>query len=94
MNYWVTRNYATETDTSIHARLPRAREVLARLLADDDLFHLHRASVAWHRERIDALIREPEYRALYDAITDPALPDAIMRAPKEKGDQQTLEAAE
>ncbi|AZQ67755.1 glycosyltransferase family 2 protein [Silicimonas algicola] len=94
VNYWVTRNYATETDTSIHARLPRARDVLVGLLADEDLFRLHRASVAWHRERIDELMRETEYRALYDAITDPSLPDAIMRAPKEKGDQQTLEAAE
>lgn len=82
--YWASRNYATETDTSIHARLPRARARLAELMADRELAELHAAAVAWHRGRIDALLAEPEYRALYAAITDPTLPDAIWRKRPER----------
>ncbi len=94
VHYWVTRNYATETDTSIQQHLPRAKDVLANLLSDKQLFDLHLASVAWHRDRIDTLLQAEEYRALYAAITDPTLPDAIWRAPKEKGDESPLAAAE
>ena len=77
--YWCNRNYATETDRSILAHLPRARAVWTRLLADPELARLHDEAVAWHRGRIAMLMAEPEYRALYDAITDPTLPDAIWR---------------
>jgi hypothetical protein len=92
--YWASRNYATETDLSIHRHLPRAREALARLLADEALFRLHLDAVAWHRGRIDALMAEPDYRALYDAITDPALPDAIWRERVPDDPDTALEAAE
>ena len=84
--YWATRNYATETDTSIHGHLPRAREELGRLLADQTLFDLHLSAVGWHKDRIAALLEEPEYQALYKAITNPQVPDAIWRARPPKGD--------
>jgi len=77
--YWMTRNYASETETAIHARLPAARGVHRRLMADPGLAALHAEAVAWHRARIAALMAAPEYRALYAAITDPTLPDAIWR---------------
>ena len=89
--YWVNRNYATETDTSIHAHLPRAREALSRLLADEKLFQLHLDAVAWHQDRIATLMAEPDYRALYAAITNPGLPDAIWRAPKPTSNQAPSE---
>ena len=79
VSYWCNRNYATETDRSIQAHLPRAKEVLARLMSDTDLARLHSEAVAWHKARIAALMAEPEYRALYEAITAPNLPDAIWR---------------
>lgn len=94
VHYWATRNYATETDTSILRHLPRAKETLAGLLADKDLFDLHLQSVAWHTDRIAALLQENDYQALYEAITDPSIPDAIWRAPKTKGDESPLAAAE
>ena len=84
--YWATRNYATETDTSIHAHLPRAREELARLLADQPLFDLHLKAVAWHKDRIATLMDEPEYQALFNAITNTDVPDAIWRARPPKDD--------
>ncbi len=60
VSYCGNRNYATETDRSIHAHLPRAKEGLARLLVDEELFRLHQASVTWHRERIAALMAEDD----------------------------------
>ena len=92
--YWASRNYATETDLSIQEHLPRARTVLARLLEDERLANLHAEAAAWHRSRIAALMAEPEYRALYDAITDPALPDAIWRERVPDDPETALEAAE
>ena len=92
--YWAARNYATETDVSIHAHLPRAQDALAVLLNDETLSRLHGEAVAWHLQRIATLMAEPEYRALYDAITNPNLPDAIWRAPQTKADSPALEAAE
>ncbi len=94
VSYWCNRNYATETDRSIHAHLPRAKEELARLLANEELFRLHQASVTWHRERIAALMAEDDHRALYEAITNPHLPDAIWRERSAVQDETKLEAAE
>jgi hypothetical protein len=78
--YWASRNYATETDASIHTHLPRAKSRLNELLADSELASLHKEAVAWHRLRIEMLLSQDEYRALYAAITDPMIPDAIWRA--------------
>ena len=94
VSYWCNRNYATETDRSIHKHLPRAREELARLLVDAKLFELHQASVAWHRERIATLMAEDDYRALYEAITNPHLPAAIWRERVVGTEETELEAAE
>ncbi len=79
MTYWSHRNYATETDVSILAHVPRARVEFDRLVADVTLRDLHAASVDWHRGRIAQLMGQDDYRALYDAITNPHLPDAIWR---------------
>jgi len=79
VSYWCHRNYATETDRSIQTHVPRAKEVLARLMADSELAELHQRAVDWHRSRIADLMAEPDYRALYDAITDTSIPDAIWR---------------
>lgn len=90
--YWANRNYATETDTSIHAHLPRARQVLDKLLADGELSRLHQEAVDWHRGRIAFLMAQDDYRGLYDAITSPELVDAIWReklaeGPGDDGDE-------
>jgi hypothetical protein len=90
--YWASRNYATETDTRILTHLPRAKAVLDQLLSDSTLANLHAQAVDWHQNRIAALLETPEYRALYNAITNPDLADAIWRARPE--DAERVEAAE
>ncbi len=93
LSYWCHRNYATETDRSIHAHLPRAKDALVRLLEDDVLSRLHGEAVDWHRARIAALMQEEDYRALYVAITNPHLPDAIWRD-RETNTDEIVQAAE
>ena len=80
MAYWSERNYTTETDLSIQAQIPRAKEQLAQLMSDAPLAELHADAVAWHRARIAVLMQDPEYQALYNSITDPKLPDAVYIA--------------
>ena len=83
--YWASRNYRSETDHSIQMRVPRARKVFDKLLADAELMKLHAKSVAWHRERIAHLREVPEQMELYRAISKHNMPDAIWRAPERKG---------
>ncbi len=89
--YWASRNYATETDASIHTHLPRAKSRHAELLADGELARLHKEAVAWHRQRIDTLLSQKEYQTLFSAITDPMIPDAIWRARPVRSDVAAAE---
>ena len=84
--YWAERNYRSETDTAIHAQIPAARAVLANLMGDPLIARLHAEAVDWHRTRIATLMADPEYRALYDAITDPTLEDAVFVAGRNAAD--------
>lgn len=81
LDYWMRRNYGTETDARIQSRLPAMRVVLDELRADTETDRLHRAAVAWHARRIVELKRDPDYRALFDRIADPGLPDALDLGP-------------
>ncbi len=80
VTYWKNRNYATETDTSIHRHLPRARGVLHALLKDAEVARLHSSAVAWHQDRVESLKEDDDYRTLLQTITDPDNPDAIYVA--------------
>ncbi len=86
LEYWATRNYATERDESILARLDPAKAVLDDLMADTDLAALHEKAVIWHQDRIAKLKADPEYLKLYEMITDPAQKDAIYVAEAEPED--------
>ncbi len=77
IDYWTRRNYASETDDRILARLPRMRAVLDELKADPALAGLHDEAVAWHKERIGNLLADPDYRQLYDDLTKVKRPDAL-----------------
>ncbi|MEM7719722.1 MAG: glycosyltransferase family 2 protein [Pseudomonadota bacterium] len=92
--YWSSRNYATETDRSIHRHLSRAKARLDALLADRELAALHQLAVDWHQTRIATLLKEDDYRTLYQAITDPSLPDAIWRDRVTEKQAEDLDAAE
>lgn len=86
LEYWATRNYATERDESILNRLNPAKAVLDSLLADPALAALHEAAVTWHQDRIAKLKADPEYLKLFRMITDPAQKDAIYVAEAELED--------
>ena len=81
LDYFVERNFNTDTDTSIQAlAAPRAAE-LAALMADPVLAGLHQRAVAWRKERFETLLLEEPYRALFGRLlmtppTRPLAPDA------------------
>ena len=65
MDYWVERNFNTDTDTSIH-RLDRLSAPLRQsLMADPDLAALHNAAVAWRQKRFLILMEQEPLRALF-----------------------------
>ncbi|WP_375261998.1 glycosyltransferase family 2 protein [Palleronia sp.] len=73
LNYWFRMNFNAEEDRSIHRILPRLRAEYDRLLADPEIAAQHRACVAAHRDKIDALRRTEKYDAFYREITGPRL---------------------
>ncbi|MGZ2260221.1 glycosyltransferase family 2 protein [Roseobacter sp. A03A-229] len=77
VDYWMRRNYTSEQDTRMLARLPMMQAERDALLADEVLAGLHVEAVAWHKARIAALKAEPGYAELYRALTEVARPDAI-----------------
>ena len=65
MDYWVERNYCTDTDTSI-ARCGAARaELQSSLLSDPELARLHAKAVEWRHARFAALMQQEPSRALF-----------------------------
>lgn len=68
MSYWVERNFCTEEDRSIARYAPATAAVLAELRADATLEALHRAAVRWRHARIEALMLEEEFRALFGRL--------------------------
>lgn len=80
LDYWQARDYATESDERIIGRLPAAKKIWGSLMADAELSRLHQDAVAWRRGRIAALLADPEYRALFDAITSLDRRDAVFIA--------------
>ncbi|AVO37057.1 glycosyltransferase family 2 protein [Pukyongiella litopenaei] len=76
MDYWVERNYCSDTDTSIAALRPRRDALLAELRDDPVLGELHRQAVAWRQARFRRLMEDEPNRALYARLlmTPPARP--------------------
>lgn len=68
MSYWVERNFCTEEDRSIDRYAQATAEGMAGLRADGELDRLHRAGVEWRRARLNALMREEPYRALFGRL--------------------------
>lgn len=76
MDYWVERNFSSDTDTSI-ARYRDARAALqAELMADKVLGPLHKAAAEWRHARFRELMLQEPYRALFARLmmTPPARP--------------------
>ncbi|ETW14721.1 glycosyl transferase family protein [Roseivivax marinus] len=76
LDYWVERNFNTDTDESILALAPHVDAIRAELAADPDLARLHTAAVAWRKTRFEALLMAEPFRALYGRLlmTPPSRP--------------------
>ncbi|MEY8829031.1 glycosyltransferase family 2 protein [Sedimentitalea sp. XS_ASV28] len=82
MDYWVDRNFNTDTDDSIADICPRSTPLRAGLQADPLLGPLHRAAVDWRHARFRKLMEQEPYRALYARLlmTPPSRPIDLSTA--------------
>ncbi|MCX7559478.1 glycosyltransferase family 2 protein [Sulfitobacter sp. F26204] len=76
LDYFVERNFNTDTDTSIQALAPQRATELAALKSDKVLATLHHQAVTWRRNRFDALLKQDSFRALFGRLlmTPPSQP--------------------
>lgn len=86
IDYWMRRNYATEVDDRIHARLPMMRAVLDGFKADPQLAAMHQEAVTWHRGKVKALMEKADYKKLFDDLTKVKRPDALEIAKQAEAD--------
>ncbi len=77
IDYWMRRNYATETDDRILARLPDMYKELDKLRADPQLAAMHEEAVVLHKDKIKSLQEKPDYKQLFDDLTLVKRPDAL-----------------
>ncbi|MEO0401713.1 MAG: glycosyltransferase family 2 protein [Pseudomonadota bacterium] len=68
LDYWVERNFNTDSDTTIR-RYDTGRDAhLAELRRDPTLATLHDSAVAWRKARFDALMEKEPFRALFGRL--------------------------
>lgn len=82
LDYWVERNFNTETDRSIQAMAPISQPILETLKSDSTLGKLHTDAVAWRKARFEELLLEEPFRALFARLmmTPPSRPIAPQTA--------------
>ena len=68
LTYWVERNFNTVEDSSIARLAGGTRAVLADLMALPGVADLHRAAIAHHHARFEALMRDPAEVQLYGRL--------------------------
>jgi hypothetical protein len=68
LDYWVERNWNTETDTSINALAPARDALLANLKKDAALAAMHAEAVDWRKARFEALLGQDPFRALFGRL--------------------------
>ncbi len=68
LDYWVERNWNTDTDTSIDALKPERDRILAELKSDTVLADLHATAVQWRKARFDHLMQQEPFRALFGRL--------------------------
>lgn len=66
--YWRERNDDAWEDKSIHRYLPALTAEIERLKAMDGVGDLHDEAVQLHIDKRDALLKQDEYRAMYDQL--------------------------
>ncbi|TLP67684.1 glycosyltransferase family 2 protein [Parasedimentitalea maritima] len=76
MDYWVERNFNTDTDTSISRYSPLSAVTLDELKRDAKLSEIHEQAVNWRHSRFRALMQDEYFRALFSRLimTPPSRP--------------------
>jgi len=76
MDYWVERNFNTETDLSVHALKDPRTATMQDLMNDTTLRSLHNKAVSWRRQTFEQLMLEEPHRALFARLlmTPPSRP--------------------
>jgi len=82
MDYWVERNFNTDSDLSIQRMAPQSAPILQRLRSDPDLRKLHKSAVDWRQSRFRNLLLQEPYRALFSRLlmTQPSSPVSVENA--------------
>ncbi|SDD99147.1 glycosyltransferase family 2 protein [Ruegeria marina] len=65
VDYWVERNFNSDTDTSIARMETRSEPIRQGWMEDAKLARLHRRAVAWRQKRFTELMKQEPYRALF-----------------------------
>lgn len=65
LNYWIRMDWSDHRDDTIKRNIPRLRAEYDRLLQDPDLQRWHRHGLDWHRAKVQALHKQPEFAELY-----------------------------
>lgn len=68
LDYFVERNFNTDSDTSIAATAGPRGDALADLKADPELAELHERAVAWRKARFETLMQDEPFRALFGRL--------------------------
>jgi hypothetical protein len=76
LDYFVERNFNTDTDTSIQALAPQRATELDALMSDAPLAALHAQAVKWRKDRFIQLLQQEPFRALFGRLlmTPPTQP--------------------
>lgn len=76
LDYWIERNFNTDTDTSVSKLKPARDAICAELKGDKTLADLHQSAVAWRHERFETLMQQEPFRALFGRLlmTAPSRP--------------------
>lgn len=68
LDYWVERNWNTDTDTSIHRYLEATERIHAGFLTDPETSALHEQAVSWRTARFETLMCQEPFRALFGRL--------------------------
>ncbi|MEP4073799.1 glycosyltransferase family 2 protein [Ascidiaceihabitans sp.] len=68
LDYWVERNFNTDTDTSISRIKPKRAQVVQELRGDKKLDALHNKAVQWRHKRFEELMLKEPFRALFGRL--------------------------
>lgn len=81
LDYWVERNWNTDTDTSIHRMADRSTP-LRREISTGPVLALHERAFQWRKDRFDVLMQQEPFRALFGRLlmTPPSQPVPLKAA--------------